>query len=85
MYTFIMLLIRSLKTLLTIHWKVDSSVSGEGSIIFIWGIHLDLVLSKVGIHEVEEFVTHCRIDHLVMLGSEELSLWQSLFKSVKSI
>ena len=64
---------------------VDGVAGGEGYLVLIWWMPLDLNVSRVGIHEVEEFVTHCRIDHLVMLGSEELSLWQSLFKSVKSI
>jgi hypothetical protein len=34
-------------------------------VFFIWGMHRDLIISKVGIHEGEDLVTCCSVDQLV--------------------
>jgi len=44
---------------------------GEGCPVLIWLMHLDLIVSRVGIHEAEEFMTRCCVDHLVYAGWRE--------------
>ena len=44
---------------------VDGAASGEGSLVLIWWIHLDLIVNEVSIHEVEESMTCRCVDHPV--------------------
>ena len=44
---------------------MDGTNDGEGHIFLIWWMHLDLIVSRAGIHEDEEFMARCRVDHLV--------------------
>lgn len=43
-------------------------VSVEGSLVFISGIYLGLIICRIGIHEVEEDMTSCGIDKLINVG-----------------
>jgi len=42
--------------------------SGEGSIVLIFWMHLDLVVPRVGIYEAEKFMARNCIDYLVYVG-----------------
>ena len=33
---------------------VKSAVCGEGSLLLVWSLHANLVIAKVGVHEIEE-------------------------------
>ena len=35
---------------------VDSPTSGEGRFVFVWWVHLDLIVAKIGVHEAKELV-----------------------------
>ena len=70
--------IRSLKTLLTIRWKVApmflspkdlvavySLTSSEGHFVFIWWVHLDLTIARIDVHEVKEVMSYLNLYQLV--------------------
>jgi len=44
---------------------VNGTTDGEGSLVLIFWVHLDLIVPRVGIHEAEKFVVRCCVDHLV--------------------
>jgi len=64
--------IKSLKTLLTMpeRWPnifefeghhlvaIDSPTSGKSSPVFVWWVHLDLVVPEAGVYEAEGFVAY---------------------------
>ena len=38
--------------------EVDSPISNEGSFVFIWWVHLDLIIVGIGVYEAKELVAH---------------------------
>ena len=44
---------------------VKHCVCSKACVFFIWGMHRDLIVSRVGVHEREYLVTCCSIDQLV--------------------
>ena len=44
---------------------VDGTTSVEGNLALILWLYLDLIISGVGIHEAEKFMTRSCVDHLV--------------------
>ena len=40
---------------------VDSLISSEGYLVFIWWVHLDLIIPEIGVHEAKEFVACHRL------------------------
>ena len=53
---------------------VDGVAGGEGNLVLIFWMRLDLIVPRVGIHEVEEFVARSCIDYLVYAGQREAIL-----------
>ena len=51
---------------------VDDTASSEGCLVLIYWMHLELLVSRVSIHEAEEFVAYCRVDHLIYAGRREV-------------
>ena len=54
------------------------AAGGEGSLVFVCWIHLDLIASRVGVHKAEELVACSCINHLVYAGQWKAILWTSL-------
>ena len=48
--------------------------------LFIWGMHRDLIISRVSVHEREYLVTCCSIDQLVDPRKREAVFGASLVK-----
>lgn len=44
---------------------IESHICSETFMLFVWGMHGYLVVSRVGVHEVKDIVTHCSIDQMV--------------------
>ena len=44
---------------------VDSSISNEGHLVFIWRVHLDLIILGIGIHETKELIARRRLYLLI--------------------
>jgi len=40
---------------------VDFSISGESCLVFFWWVHLDLIISGIGVHETKELVVYRRL------------------------
>ena len=38
---------------------VDSPSSSEGCLVFIWWVHLDLTVVRIGVYEAKELVARC--------------------------
>ena len=38
---------------------IDSPTNGEGCFVFIWWVHLDLIIIRISIHEAKELMS-CR-------------------------
>ena len=47
---------------------VDDAANGEGCLVVIFWMHLDLLVSRLSIHEAEKFDVRCRVNHLVYAG-----------------
>jgi len=45
--------------------EVDSSTSNEGCLVFIWRVHLDLIIPGIGVSEAKEFVACRRLYQLI--------------------
>ena len=44
---------------------VNRAAIGEDRLVLIWWMYLDLIVSGIGIHKAEEFITRCCVNHLV--------------------
>ena len=44
---------------------VDGAANGEGHLVLIWWMLLDLIIFRIGIHEAEEFTICCCVHYLV--------------------
>ena len=51
--------------------SVDGAAIDKDRLVLIWRMHLDLIVSRVGIHEALKFMACYHVDHLVYVGQRE--------------
>ena len=62
---------------------VDSLTIDEGSFVFIWWVHLDLIVAEIGIYEVKKLVSCCGFHQLVDPRERVTILWKGFIEIYK--
>lgn len=44
---------------------INAPICDDGCLVFVWGIHHDLVVAGVRIHNAQQLISDCDINHLV--------------------
>ena len=62
---------------------VNPSVCDGSGLVFIWSVHLDLVVARVGVHEAEQLVAEITSTIWPILGKGKLSFEYASLRLVK--
>jgi len=65
--------------------EINPPISSESSIILIWWVHLDLIVSGVGVHDLRSSWLIIASTNLSILQSGKLSFGQASLRLVKSM
>jgi len=63
---------------------VESATSSKGCLVFIWLVHLDVIISEIGVHEAKELVA-CRRLYQLIDPWKEITVLQTSFIEVGKV